>query len=90
MKKALGEDHPNILTSMNNLAPTYWVQGRWKAAGELKIEVMETRKKVLGDKHSAYALMAECASISYWTLGPDHPDTIDRDNTAKDWKESDC
>ena len=33
--RLLGEDHPDTLTSMANLASTYWSQGRLREAGEL-------------------------------------------------------
>jgi hypothetical protein len=36
---------------MANLAATYWNQGQWKEAEELEVQVMETRKRVLGDEH---------------------------------------
>jgi hypothetical protein len=36
---------------MNNLASTYSKQGRWKEAEELKVQVMEMRKTVLGAEH---------------------------------------
>jgi len=35
-KRVLGEEHPDSLTSMNNLASTYWNQGRFKEAEELR------------------------------------------------------
>jgi hypothetical protein len=50
-KQVLGEEHPPTLTSMTNLALTYWNQGRWKEAEVLEILVMETRKQVLGEEH---------------------------------------
>jgi hypothetical protein len=50
-KKVLGVDHPSTLTSMANLASTFWNQGRWKEAEELDVAVMETSKKVLGVDH---------------------------------------
>jgi len=31
-KRVLGEDHPDLLISMDNLALTYRNQGRWKEA----------------------------------------------------------
>ncbi|KAF2842563.1 hypothetical protein M501DRAFT_1022519 [Patellaria atrata CBS 101060] len=46
-KRVLGEEHPDTLTSMANLASTYRNQGRWKEAEKLDVEVMETRKRVL-------------------------------------------
>jgi hypothetical protein len=36
---------------MANLASTYRNQGRWKEAEELEVQVMETRKTVLGAEH---------------------------------------
>ena len=50
-KRVLGEEHPDTLTSMANLASTYRNQGRWKEAEELEVRVMETTKRVLGEEH---------------------------------------
>ncbi|KAH0544448.1 hypothetical protein GP486_008515 [Trichoglossum hirsutum] len=36
---------------MANLASTYRNQGRWKEAEELEVQVMKTRKRVLGEEH---------------------------------------
>ncbi|TFK41469.1 hypothetical protein BDQ12DRAFT_599873, partial [Crucibulum laeve] len=40
-QQLLGPAHPHALTSMNNLASTYWNQGRWTEAEKLQVEVME-------------------------------------------------
>jgi len=53
-KQVLGQEHPDSLTSMANLALTYCKQGRWKEAKELEVVVMETRKQVLGEEHPDY------------------------------------
>jgi Tetratricopeptide repeat len=45
-KRVLGQEHPDTLSSIANLASTYWNQGRWKEAEELDVQVMETRKRV--------------------------------------------
>jgi tetratricopeptide (TPR) repeat protein len=50
-KRVLGAEHPDTLTSMANLASTFWNQGRWKEAEELEVQVIETRKMVLGAEH---------------------------------------
>ena len=50
-KRVLGDEHPDTLTSMANLALTYSNQGRWKEAEELEAQVMETFKRVLRDEH---------------------------------------
>jgi len=48
MLQRIADEHPDTLTSMNNLASTYRNQGRWDAAEELDMQVMETSKKKLG------------------------------------------
>jgi tetratricopeptide (TPR) repeat protein len=50
-KRVLGEEHPDTLLSISNLASTYRNQGRWKEAEELGVQVMETKKKVLREEH---------------------------------------
>ena len=50
-KRVLGQEYPDTLISMGNLALTYRNQGRWKEAEELKVQVMETMQRVLGEKH---------------------------------------
>jgi hypothetical protein len=47
----LGAEHPETLTSIANLAPTYRNQGRWEEAEKLEVQVMETRKRVLWQEH---------------------------------------
>ncbi|KAK3380825.1 hypothetical protein B0H63DRAFT_474432 [Podospora didyma] len=47
---------------MANLASTYRNQGRWKEAEELGVQVMEIRKRVLGEEHpNTLASMANLA-----------------------------
>ena len=48
IKRVVEGEHPNTLSSMANLASTYWKQGRWIEAEELGVQVMEIRKRVLG------------------------------------------
>ncbi|KAL2036638.1 hypothetical protein N7G274_010664 [Stereocaulon virgatum] len=50
-KRVLGQEHPETLTSMSNLASTYRNQGRWKEAEQLEVQVAEIRKRVLGQEH---------------------------------------
>jgi hypothetical protein len=50
-KKVLGEEHPDTLTSMSNLAFTYYMQRRWREAEELEMQTIEKKKKVLGEEH---------------------------------------
>jgi len=50
-KKKLGADHPDTLTSMNNLAFTWKGQGRVTEAIELVERCAQLRAKVLGAEH---------------------------------------
>ncbi|KAI9700241.1 MAG: hypothetical protein M1836_002255 [Candelina mexicana] len=63
-KKVLGEEHPDTLTSMINLAWMYFNQGRCKEAEELIIQVIKTNKKMLGEEHpDTLTSMANLARI---------------------------
>ncbi len=65
-KALLGEEHPDTLTNMANLASTYWNQGRWKEAEKLDIRALETSQRVLGEEHpDTLNSMANLASIYY-------------------------
>ncbi|KAL8858287.1 MAG: hypothetical protein Q9178_005150 [Gyalolechia marmorata] len=62
-KAAIGEEHPETLTSMGDLASTYWKQGRWKEAEGLQVGIIETLKRVLGPEHpDTLTTMANLAS----------------------------
>ncbi|KAG9242296.1 hypothetical protein BJ878DRAFT_555788 [Calycina marina] len=50
-KKVFGIEHPQTLTSMNNLALLYQSQGKYEAAEPLYEETLQLRKKVLSLEH---------------------------------------
>ncbi len=50
-KAVLGEEHPDTITAMANLASTRWQQGRSDEAEGLEVQVLELRKAVLGEEH---------------------------------------
>jgi len=47
----LGSEHPNTLTSMNNLAETFRAQGDMEGARKIQEQVLEIRRRVLGAEH---------------------------------------
>ncbi|MGD2183211.1 tetratricopeptide repeat protein [Lusitaniella coriacea] len=51
VRARLGEEHPDVATSLNNLAELYRSQGRYEAAEPLYLEALELRKKLLGEEH---------------------------------------
>ncbi|KAH8698104.1 kinesin light chain [Phaeosphaeriaceae sp. PMI808] len=67
--RVLGDEHPDTLTSMANLASTYRSQGRWKEAEKLEVQVIETRKKVLGDEHPDTLTSMTNLASTYWNQG---------------------
>ena len=50
-KKLLGEEHPSVASSLNNLAGLYKSQGRYEEAEPLYIQALDMRKKLLGEEH---------------------------------------
>ncbi len=50
-KKALGEEHPNVTQSLNNLALLYQAQGKYAEAEPLYLQALELNKKLLGIEH---------------------------------------
>src|ERR1700722_9504018 len=68
-KRIFGEEHPDTLMSMNNLAWTYRKQGRWKEAEVLNVSVMETRKRVLGEEHPDTLMSMGNLASTYWNQG---------------------
>ncbi len=47
----LGENHPDVATSLNNLAGLYEFQGRYKEAEPLHLEALDLHKRLLGENH---------------------------------------
>ncbi|KAJ7089048.1 kinase-like domain-containing protein [Mycena crocata] len=52
LQRTLGNNDPDTLAAMHDLACTYYQLGRPESAEELQIEVMNRRKKILGPDHS--------------------------------------
>jgi len=65
-KQALGEEHPDTLTSMGNLASIYWNQGQWKEAEALDVVVIQKRIKILGVEHPNTLTSIENLASIYW------------------------
>lgn len=49
--RVLGEEHPNSLTSVANLASIYVDQDRLKEAEVLEVQIMEKTRGLFGDEH---------------------------------------
>jgi tetratricopeptide (TPR) repeat protein len=54
-KRLLGDEHPDVATSLNNLASLYDNQGRYGEAEPLYQDALAMRKRLLGDEHPTVA-----------------------------------
>jgi Tetratricopeptide repeat len=68
-KTVLGEEHPDTLDAMFNLAATSGRLGHWKDAQELQVHVMEARKWVLGEEYPGTLSAMSNLATTYWRLG---------------------
>jgi eukaryotic-like serine/threonine-protein kinase len=50
-RRVLGEEHPDTINSMNNLAALYWDQGHYPKAEPLWVKVLEVGRRVRGEGH---------------------------------------
>jgi len=51
VRDRMGEEHPDVATSLNNLAELYRNQGRYEEAEPLYLQALEISKKLLGEEH---------------------------------------
>ncbi|KAJ7713476.1 hypothetical protein B0H16DRAFT_1702432 [Mycena metata] len=68
-KQLLGENHPDTLHTMGNLAVSYSHLGEHQKAKELKVIVLEKRKQVLGENHPETLHTMGSLAVSYSNLG---------------------
>ncbi|WP_071821871.1 MULTISPECIES: tetratricopeptide repeat protein [Microcystis] len=50
-KRLLGENHPSVAISLNNLAKFYYYQGRYEEAKPLYLEALTIAEQALGENH---------------------------------------
>ena len=82
-KAKLGDEHPDMLMSMANLASTYRNQGRREEAEELGLQVIEKRKAKLGDEHPDTLMSMANLASTYWNQGHcDKAEKLHRDTLA--------
>ena len=62
----MGEEHPNTILAMENLAITLYYLQKYTDAARLEVQVVDVRQKIFGDEHpktiKAVALLAEIRS----------------------------
>jgi tetratricopeptide (TPR) repeat protein len=61
----LGKEHPDVASSLNDLAELYRLQGRYKQAEPLFVQALEMRKRLLGEEHSEVATSLNNLALLY-------------------------
>ena len=62
MGRVLGKEHPDTLTSMNNLGSVLSRQGKYEEAKEMHRHVLALRETVPGKKHPNSLTSVHCLS----------------------------
>ena len=68
-KRVLGPEHPDTLSSMNNLALAYHALGRDKEAEALFRQTLDIRRRVIGPEHSETLTSMNNLAGIYWIQG---------------------
>ena len=69
LRDRLGQEHPAVAISLNNLAALYYSQGRYEAAEPFYLEALEMFKYLLGEQHPAVATSLNNLAALYWAQG---------------------
>jgi tetratricopeptide (TPR) repeat protein len=68
-QRVLGDEHPDTLGAMNNLAGLLQSQGKYELAEPLLINCLEARRNVLGDEHADTITSMNNLAIVYQVQG---------------------
>ncbi|MBE9052531.1 tetratricopeptide repeat protein [Nostocales cyanobacterium LEGE 11386] len=68
-KDRLGDNHPDVATSLNNLAVIYYLQGCYDSAESLYIQDLELSKHLLGENHPNVATSLNNLAVLYYSQG---------------------
>ena len=86
--KVLGEEHPATLISINNLAMTYWNQGREEHPNTLiSMKNLAHTWEGQGRTTEAISIMERCFQLRKQVLGPRHPRTEASLKTLHEWED---
>jgi tetratricopeptide (TPR) repeat protein len=69
VQEILGDRHPDVAASLNNLAELYQSQGRYKAAESLYQKALALRQELLGDRHPDVAASLNNLASLYYSQG---------------------
>ena len=68
-QQLFGDKHPDVATSLNDLATLYYYQGRYDEAETFYLQALEMYKKLLGDEHPYVATSLNNLALLYHDQG---------------------
>ena len=68
-EEIVGPDHPDVATSLNNLALLYYTQGEYAAAEPLYKRALQIDEKALGPDHPSVATSLNNLAALYRATG---------------------
>jgi tetratricopeptide (TPR) repeat protein len=68
-RERLGEEHPDVANSLNNLASLYGSQGKYEKAEPLSVQALELYKRLLGEEHPDVATSLNNLASLYHSQG---------------------
>ncbi|WP_157221710.1 FxSxx-COOH system tetratricopeptide repeat protein [Microcystis sp. T1-4] len=68
-RRRLGEEHPSVANSLNNLGDLYRSQGRYEEAEPLYLQTLELLKRLLGENHPYVASSLNGLAVLYHLQG---------------------
>ncbi|NEO91022.1 MAG: tetratricopeptide repeat protein, partial [Moorea sp. SIO3G5] len=68
-RSRLGHHHPDVASSVNNLALLYWSMGRYDQAEPLYQQALEMTKQLLGHHHPSLATNLNNLALLYYSMG---------------------
>ena len=68
-QQVLGEEHPDIATSLNDLGLLYDAMGRYEQAEPKLTQALEMRRRLLGNEHLDVALSLNNLAGLYYSMG---------------------
>ena len=68
-QRLLGQEHPNVASSLNNLANLYNSQGRYAEAEPLYLQALELSQRLLGQQHPHVASSLNSLALLYKSQG---------------------
>ncbi|MDZ8087583.1 MAG: tetratricopeptide repeat protein, partial [Nostoc sp. DedQUE12b] len=68
-KQRLGEEHPDVAATLNNLAQLYYSQGKYSEAETLNLQALELWRRFLGEEHPDVATTLNNLGQLYYSQG---------------------